>query len=349
MASSSPERRGIPRSRLVALVAVAALVAAAVVGLAALRTDDGAPAAAEATGPSATIDPLPGRPRIALPPVAGMPADERERLAWAERRAAADPSPDALLLLAAAQVAADDAAAAEATLAGVDDPRAPVASALAAYDPADPAAAIDALRELADAAPDDAFARFSHGVALLWSGRRADAEQALRAVREADPEGFYGVAADDLLHPQLPPGYPPFIPAADAGTEDPDLLAERAAANPDDAQAQVAHAAALMAEGRRRDAIAAFDAALTVDPDLVEARVGRIVAGFSKDEPAVAFGQLGPLVRDYPADPSPRLHLALMLLWLRDPDTARAQLRQVAEQHPGTRLGDAAERFLEAL
>lgn len=349
MAAETPERRGIPRGRLLALVVAAALVAAAVVGLAALATDDGAPAEAAATGPSATIDPLPGRPLIALPPADGMPEDARERLAWASERAAADPTPDALLALAAAQVAAGDATAAQATLAEVDDPRAPVASALAGYDPADPAVAIDALRGLADAAPDDAFARFSYGVALLWSGRRADAEAQLRAVRDAEPEGFYGVAADDLLHPQLPPGYPPFIPAADAGTEDPAVLAERAAANPDDAQAQIAHAAALIAEGRRREAIEAFDAALTVDPNLVEARVGRIVAGFSKDEPAVAFGQLGPLVRDYPSDPSPRLHLALLLLWLRDPDTARAQLRQVAEQHPGTRLGDAAERFLAAL
>ncbi len=349
MAAETPERRGIPRGRLVALVAAAVLVAVAVVVLAALATDDGAPAEAAATGPSAVIDPLPGRPLIALPPAEGMPQDVRERLVWATDRAAADPTPDALLALAAAQVAVDDAAAAQGTLADLDDPRAPVASALAGYDPADPAVAIDTLRSLAEAAPDDAFARFSYAVALLWSGRRADAEQELRGVRDEDPEGFYGVASDDLLHPQLPPGYPPFIPAEDAGTEDPAVLAERAAADPDDAQAQVAFAAALIVEGRRREAIEAFDAALTVDPGLVEARVGRIVAGFSKDEPAVAFGQLGPLVRDNPGDPSPRLHLALMLLWLRDPDTARAQLRQVAEQHPGTRLGDAAERFLAAL
>lgn len=349
MAAETPDRRGIPRGRLLALVVAAALVALVVVGLAALATDDGAPAEAAATVPSATIDPLPGRPLIALPPSDGMPRDPAERLAWATRRAAADPTPDALLVLAAAQLANDDVAAARATLADLDDPRARVASALAGYDPAEPAAAIGVLRDLVAAAPADAFARFSYGVALLWSGRRADAERELRGVRDAEPEGFYGVAADDLLHPQLPPGYPPFIPAADAGSEDPAVLAERAAAAPDDARAQVAYAAALIAEGRRREAVAAFDAALAVDPGLVEARVGRIVAGFSKDEPAIAFGQLGPLVRDNPADPSPRLHLALLLLWLRDPDTARAQLRQVAEQHAGTRLGDAAERFLAAL
>lgn len=349
MAADTEDRRGIPRGRLVALLAVAAAIALAVVGLAALAADDEAAPAGAATGPAAVIEPLPGRPGIVLPPEAGMPRDPAERLAWAEARADTDPGPDTALRLAEAQLATGDAAGAEATLAAVDDPRGDVARALAGYDPADPAAAIDALAALAAARPDDAFARFSLGVALLWSGRRADAEAELRAVRDAGPEAYYGVAADDLLHPGLPSGYPPFIPAQDAGSEDPAVLAERAAARPDDAQAQVAHAAALMAEGRRREAIEAFDAALVADPGLVEARVGRLVAGFSKDRPESAFGQLGPLVRDHPDDPSPRLHLALLLLWLRDRDTARAQLRQVAEQHPGTRLGEAAQRFLDAL
>ncbi len=349
MAADTEDRRGIPRGRLVALLAVAAAIALAVVGLAALAADDETAPSDAATGPAAVIEPLPGRPGIVLPPEAGMPRDPVERLAWAAARAEAAPGADTALRLAEAQLATGDAAGAEATLAAVDDPRGDVARALAGYDPADPAATIDALAALADARPDDAFARFSLGVALLWSGRRADAEAELRAVRDADAEAFYGIAADDLMHPGLPSGYPPFIPARESGSEDPAVLAERAAARPDDARAQVAHAAALMAEGRRREAIEAFDAALLADPGLVEARVGRLVAGFSKDRPESAFGQLGPLVRDHPDDPSPRLHLALLLLWLRDQDTARAQLRQVAEQHPGTRLGDAAQRFLDAL
>ena len=93
----------------------------------------------------------------------------------------------------------------------------------------------------------------------------------------------------------------------------------------------------------------AFDAALAVDAGSVEARVGRIVATYAKDHPERSFGQLGPLVRDHPADPSPRLHLALLLLWIRDLDTARAELRQVAETDPSGRLGDVARRFLATL
>ena len=58
---------------------------------------------------------------------------------------------------------------------------------------------------------------------------------------------------------------------------------------------------------------------------------------------------MGPLVRDNPGDPSPRLHLALMLLWIRDLDTARAELRQVAAADPDGRLGGVARQFLASL
>jgi Flp pilus assembly protein TadD len=168
-------------------------------------------------------------------------------------------------------------------------------------------------------------------------------------VRDASPDTFYGVAADDLSHPVLPPGYPPFITSE---LPPPASLAElkaAAVAQPGALQAQLNYAAALVADGQRRAAIDAFDAALAVDPGSLDARVGRIIAGYSKDNPAAAFGQMGPLVRDNPSDPSPRLHLALMLLWLRDPETARAEFRQVATLAPDTRLGRTAQQFLDAL
>ena len=92
-----------------------------------------------------------------------------------------------------------------------------------------------------------------------------------------------------------------------------------------------------------------FNAMSVFGPGMVERRVGRIIAAYSKDNPAAAFGQMGPLVRDNPSDPSPRLHLALMLLWLRDPETARAEFRQVATLAPDTRLGRTAQQFLDAL
>jgi tetratricopeptide (TPR) repeat protein len=335
---------------VVALVAAAAVLAAVVVGLAAIAGGD----PAEEAGPAVASEPLPGRPAIVVEPLPGMPADPSERVTWAERLAARDPGAETALRLAAAQLGADDPEAARATLeaALADDPddlRLRSARALADYDAADPVPVLVRLDGIVAEDPELAFPRFTHGVALLWAGRRAEGESQLRTVRDAAPESFLGVAADDLLHPAMPSGYPPFITASEPRAADLEAAAEAAAANPADAVAQVEHAAALVAAGRRAEAVRAFDAALAVDPGLVEARVGRIVAGFRKDEPEVAFGQLGPLVRDHPGDPSPRVHLGLLLLWLRDPETARAQFRQVAETAPGTRLGRAAGEFLQAL
>ena len=67
--------------------------------------------------------------------------------------------------------------------------------------------------------------------------------------------------------------------------------------------------------------------------------------GFSKDDPAQAFGTIGPLARDHAGDPSPRFHLGLMLLWIGQPDQARAQFQQVEKEAPGTRLARLAAFF----
>ena len=69
------------------------------------------------------------------------------------------------------------------------------------------------------------------------------------------------------------------------------------------------------------------------------------MAAFSKDDPAKAFGTVGPLVRDHASDPSPRFHLAMMLLWIGQPDKAQAEFRQVASEATGTRLARLAEFF----
>ena len=325
---------------MVAVVAVAVLVAAAVVGLAALATQDDAPKAA-APAKAATTKPLPGRPSLVVDYPAGAPTDPAARVAWARRQT----GPDAPLYLAAALSAAGDRAAAATALDGVATPQADAARALLAYDPAAPQASVGALARLAAASPDDGLIGFAYGAALLWSGQRAQAEHVLRGVRDAAPETFHGIAADDLLHPSAPPGYPPFVTA----TAIPAGAVAAARANPDDAQAQIDAGAALIAAGRRADAVDAFDAALAVDPGSVEARVGRIIATYAKDHPEKSFGQMGPLVRDNPGDPSPRLHLALMLLWIRDLDTARAELRQVAAADPDGRLGGVARQFLASL
>lgn len=349
MATEPTARGGLPRTRVLALVGVAAVVALVVVGLAVLATggtDSEQPAAAKPT----TSEPLPGRPSIAAPPSAGAPDGAAERVAWAKAQLARDPGPDAALVLAAAQAEADDEAGARATLTATPSPRTEAALALLDYDTANPAPAIERLRALAAASPDDGFIGFSLGEALLWSGQRAAGEKVLRAVRDGAPDTFYGVASDNLIHPSAPGGYPPYIATTPppAGRTLAQLRAA-ATANAGALQPQLDYGAALLADGQRAAAADAFSAALAVDPSSVEAKVGKIIATYAKDNPAASFGQMGPLVRDNPGNPSPRLHLAMMLLWLRDPDTARAELRQVATADPDGRLGQVAQQFLDSL
>ncbi len=349
MAVDSTPGGGVPRSRVLALVIGALVVAGIVVALAALASREPEGGADAVAAKPTTSEALTGRPAIALPPVAGIPEDPQQRVVWATQRRVTDPGTAADLRLAAAQAAAGDAAAARATLRGNEAPAAQAAMALLDYDAADPAPTIARLKALAAAAPANQFIGFSYGAALLWSGQRAAGEEVLRGVRDASPDTFYGVAADDLSHPVLPPGYPPFITSEPPPTASLAELKAAAAAQPGALQPQLYYAAALVADGQRRAAMDAFDAALAVDPGSLDARVGRIIAAYSKDNPAAAFGQMGPLVRDNPSDPSPRLHLALMLLWLRDPETARAEFRQVATLAPDTRLGRTAQQFLDSL
>lgn len=340
-----------PRRRLIAIVAVAFAAAIVVVGLALLAARDDA---VEMTSAAAVAEPLPGRPPIVVAPAPGRPDDPAERVRWAEDLAALEPGPASALRLAAALIDADRSADAEAVLLAVGEGETATGASAAAlallqYDDADPEPALGTLRTLAANHPDDAFVRFSFGEALLWAGKRTEGEAELRRLRDAEPETFYGVAADDLIHPGMLSGYPPFVAAtgsSDASLED---LATAAAARPDDAEAQIAHAAALLAVGRRAEAREAFDAALVADPSSIDAQVGVVMASFRKDDTASAFRSLGPLVRDYPEKVSPRLHLALVLLWLRQEEPARAELRQIVENAEPGPLRSAAERLLQSL
>ena len=331
------------------IIGAAVVVALIVVGLAVLATGGTDGVKPKAAAKPTTSEPLPGRPSIAVPKLADAPEAAAARVAWARDLLAAQPGTEATLRLAAAQAEAGDEAAARATLAEDASPGAKAATALLDYDPQQPAAAVATLKALAAAAPDDAFVGFSYGEALLWSGQRAAGEAVLRSVRDTHPDTFYGVAADNLMYPTLPPGYPPFV--STTAVPDRTLAQLKAAAdeNVEQLQPQLDYGAALLADGQRKAAVAAFSDALAVDPDSVEAKVGKIIASYNKDNPAASFGQMGPLVRDNPGNVSPRLHLGLMLLWLRDPDTARAELRQVAARDPNGRLGQFAQQFLDAL
>jgi hypothetical protein len=163
----------VPRSRILALVIGAIVVAGIVVALAALASREPEGGADAVAAKPTTSEALTGRPAIALPPVAGLPEDLQQRVVWAAQRRTADPSTAADLRLAAAQAAAGDAAAARATLRGNEAPAAQAAMALLDYDAADPTPAIARLKTLAAASPADQFIGFSFGSACRWRGGAA--------------------------------------------------------------------------------------------------------------------------------------------------------------------------------
>ena len=332
---------GLSRQRLAVLGAVAFAGAGVVVALALRSSDDPAAATTSAT----VAAPLSGLPLVALPPIAGVTA--QDQLAQLQSLAAKAPRrADLQMAIGAEQLVRGDAAAATAAFTAarkLGDPAADAALVVAGYDPKQPDATVARLKLLA---PTQPFAGYELGVVQLWAGRVALASQALKAVRDAAPETFYGVKADDLLHPSMQAGYPPFVPADSPPSELTLAAAERAAkAAPNDASAQLQYGAALQVAGRRKEALAAYGQALKADPTRVEAQVALAVGAFSKDDPSRAFGTIGPLARDHAGDPSPRFHLAMMLLWIGQPEQARAQFQQVEKEAPGTRLARLAEFF----
>jgi predicted Zn-dependent protease len=335
----------VDRRRLAFVVICALAVAGAVVAFAA--RGDGGSSAAPATSRIVTTPPLQGLPVMAVPPIDGGPsstgADAVTALADLARR---DPRrADVQLALGAARLAAGDAKGASSAFeaaTALGDAGGAVGQVLAAYDASDPDASLARLQALGTTP----LARFEHAVVQLWAGRVAAASDELRALRDAQPETFYGVKADDLLHPTYETGYPFFVPSAEPPANA-DLASLEAAAQaaPKDVNAQLQYGAALETAGRRQDAEGVFQRAVQADPASVEAQVAAAVGSFSKDQPAAAVGQLGPLVRDHPDDPSPRFHLALLLLWIGMKDRALAEFAQVARDSGDSRLGRLAAEF----
>ncbi len=332
----------VSRQRLAVLLGLAVAGAGVVLAIALGSSDEPVQASAVSTAAAA---PLSGLPLVALPPVAGITADDK--LGALQSLAAQDPTrTDVQMAIGSEQLVRGDGTAATAAFTAarkLGDPAADVALIVASYDPKAPDATVSRLELLAATSP---FARYELGVVQLWAGRLPQATAALKSVRDGEPESFYGVKADDLLHPTMQPGYPLFVPAdnpPEGATAE--SLKSAAAAAPNDAKAQLQYGASLQSAGNRKDALAVYGQALRADPTSIEAQVALALAAFSKDDPSKAFGTIGPLVRDHSNDPSPRFHLGMMLLWIGQPDKAQAEFRQVASEAKGTRLARLAEFF----
>jgi tetratricopeptide (TPR) repeat protein len=197
-----------------------------------------------------------------------------------------------------------------------------------------PAGTVRRLRILAAQYPRIALIRLELGIALAFSGQDADADAAWRDAERVQPDSPSAVRAEDLRHPGTPRGRPPFVPSFTRPRNRVEAL--------------LARGTQLQAALRPVSAERAFAEAARIAPRDPEARVAAAVGRYDKDAPQRAFSRLGPLVRVFPHAQTVRFHLGLLLIYLRDFDGARRQLRLARRDGPRTLLGKRAQILLEA-
>ena len=71
----------------------------------------------------------------------------------------------------------------------------------------------DRIAELERLHPRSSLAQLELGLAFFWQGRLPQAQKAWRVALRAQPDTYYAIRADDLLHPRDAPGLPPFSPS----------------------------------------------------------------------------------------------------------------------------------------
>jgi len=214
---------------------------------------------------------------------------------------------------------------------------------------------LDSLLVLGRAYPGSAIVQLHVGLARYWSGDGTAANAAWATAARDGPDTPYGVRAQDLLHPRMPPGVPMFVPSF----PDPPELAklsppEQLAYLARRARAGAAHdlllyGVALQRLGRPLSAERDFAAAAAKAPHDADAQVAAAVGRFTKDHPERAFSRLGPLVRVFPRAATVRFHLGLMLLWLGQLDQAETEFEQAVAEGPSTVLGRESKTFLDRL
>jgi Flp pilus assembly protein TadD len=212
------------------------------------------------------------------------------------------------------------------------------------------------MRQLAAAHPRSGPVLLHLGLAEYWAGRNSDAIAAWEETAKVGADSPYGVAAEDLLHPNLRiPGLPYLVldfqpPRAIrrlARVKELAALA-RAAARPD-ARAKLLYGSALWNLKRPVSAERQFEAAATLAPHDPVARTAAAVGAFTKAAPVRAFGRLGPLTGVFPRSPVVRFHLGLLLLWTGERQKAVTQLRLAAADGPQTIYAKYADALLGRL
>jgi tetratricopeptide (TPR) repeat protein len=232
-----------------------------------------------------------------------------------------------------------------------DEPQARVGAAFSRW----PNGSIPELEGLAQERPRDPVVLLNLGIARVWAGEESRGIAALERVPKVGADTLSAVRAGDLLHPELAPGLPTFVPSTPFPRElgklpPPDQFAalERRARSGrvDDL---LLYGVALQRLGRQRSAGRVYARAAQIAPGDPEAQVAAAVGRFDKKDPSRAFSRLGPLTRRFPEASTVRFHLGLLLLWIGQAEPAKKQLRQAVVLGEETSIGREAQRFLKRL
>jgi tetratricopeptide (TPR) repeat protein len=317
-----------PRTRIVALVAAAALGAVAVtLGVTVLSSED-------EDGGSSVADVRSGNPPLVL-----------------DLGVRTDTEADALRRGQRLYSQGREARAAR-VFASFSSPQARIGQAFADW----PEGSLTLLERLGRRHPRSAVVQLHLGLARFWAGRTGEASTAWRTAVRAEPDTASAIRANDLLHPSSPvPGLPFFVPGfafpKALGALSPPVQFQRLqrAARRDDVRAKLLYGLALQRLGRPVSAERQFSAAAALAPENVDAQVAAAVGRYRKDAPQRAFSRLGPLTRTFPRAATVRFHLGLLSLWLGRADEAKRQLELARRLEPGSRHARESSRLLGRL
>jgi tetratricopeptide (TPR) repeat protein len=194
-----------------------------------------------------------------------------------------------------------------------------------------------AVKAIAAGAPGSPAALLNLGWADFQAGRNADAASAWQQTASQFPDSPYAVDALDALNPGVVPGLPPIV--------------VNLAAVPVKAIADLKAGVRFWDLKHVVSARRKLDAAVRLAPSTAETLVAAAVARFSPAQPLAPFPHLGPLTAKFPRNPIVRLHLGVLLLWSRQVEKGKEQLRLAAAEEPASvsNYAKQARLLLQAL
>ncbi|HZC31614.1 MAG TPA: hypothetical protein VE261_08845, partial [Gaiellaceae bacterium] len=213
-----------------------------------------------------------------------------------------------------------------------------------------PTNGLDTMKRLVASHPRSALAELHLGLAYYWSGRNADAAAAFKRTETLQPDTPYALSAASILHPQMPhQPLPLFVPSSPPPKKAPTVQALARLARGRDVVARIYYGLALQRLGRQVSAEREFAAAAAIAPNDPEALAAAAFGRFTKDHPANAFAQLGPLTKRFPQSAVVRFNLGYLLIWIGERKLAAKELKLAVEDAPGSVYARYATTLLGAL